>query len=47
MLSIAANVPVYPCTGATDLRKGFDGLHTLVLQVFKRDPLDGHLFLFV
>jgi len=47
MLSIAANVSVYLCTGATDLRKGFDGLHTLVLQVFKRDPLDGHLFLFV
>ena len=47
MLSIPANVSVYLCTKATDMRKGFDGLHTLVLQVFKRDPLDGHLFLFV
>jgi transposase len=29
------------------MRKGFDGLHALVVQVFERDPLDGHLFLFV
>jgi transposase len=29
------------------MRKSFDGLHTLVLQVFQRDPVDGHLFLFV
>lgn len=47
MLSIPANVSVYLCTKATDMRKGFDGLHTLVLQVFERDPVDGHLFLFV
>lgn len=47
MLSIPSNVCVYLCTKATDMRKGFDGLHTLVLQVFQRDPLDGQLFLFV
>ena len=47
MLSIPANVSVYLCTRPTDMRKGFDGLHMLVLQVFERDPLDGHLFLFV
>jgi transposase len=47
MLSIPANVRVYLCTAPTDMRKGFDGLHTLVFQVFERDPLDGHLFLFV
>ena len=47
MLSIPANVCVYLCTKATDMRKGFDGLHTMVVQVFQRDPLDGHLFLFV
>jgi len=47
MLSIPPSVSVYLCTKATDMRKGFDGLHSLVLQVFKRDPLDGHLFLFV
>jgi transposase len=47
MLSIPANVCVYLCTKATDMRKGFDGLHAMVVQVFHRDPLDGHLFLFV
>lgn len=47
MLSIPANVSVYLCTKATDMRKGFDGLHALVVQVFERNPLDGHLFLFV
>jgi len=47
MLSIPANVRVYLCTKATDMRKGFDGLHAMVFQVFERDPLDGHLFLFI
>lgn len=47
MLSIPANVCVYLCTTPTDMRKSFDGLHSLVLQVFQRDPLTGHLFLFV
>jgi transposase len=47
MLSIPGHTCVYLCTTATDMRKGFDGLHTLALQVFERDPLDGHLFLFL
>ena len=47
MLNFPANVRLYLCTSPTDMRKSFDGLHTLVRQVFERDPLDGHLFLFV
>ena len=47
MLSVTSNVRVYLCTIATDMRKSFDGLHTLVVQVFRHDPLDGHWFLFV
>jgi transposase len=47
MLSVPGNVRVYLCTKATDMRKSFDGLQTLVLQVFQRDPVAGHLFLFV
>lgn len=47
MLNVPANVSVYLCTKPTDMRKGFDGLHLLVLQVLERDPVDGHLFLFV
>jgi len=47
MLSIPSHVRVYLCMTPTDMRKSFDGLQSLVLSVFKRDPLDGHLFLFV
>lgn len=47
MLSFPANVRIYLCTTPTDMRKSFDGLHSLVRQVFQLDPLDGHLFLFV
>ena len=47
MLNLPANVRLYLCTTPTDMRKSFDGLHTLVRQVFQLDPLDGHLFLFV
>ena len=47
MLNIPSNVCVYLCTKPTDMRKGFDGLYSMVLQVFQRDPLDGHLFLFI
>jgi transposase len=47
MLSFPANVRVFLCTSAVDLRQSFDGLMTLVGQVFQRDPLDGHFFLFL
>jgi transposase len=47
MLSFPASVRIYLCTTPTDMRKSFDGLHTLVQQVFQLNPLDGHLFLFV
>ena len=30
-----------------DLRKGFNGLHGLVVEQLKHDPLSGDLFLFV
>ena len=46
MLNVPSQVRVYVCTMATDMRRSFDGLHALVLQVFKSDPLDGHLFVF-
>jgi len=37
---------VYLAVGATDMRKGFDGLYGLVRQRLEMDPLSGHLFLF-
>ena len=33
--------------GATDMRKGFDGLSGLVREAFGREPSDGSLFVFV
>jgi len=40
-------VKIYLCTAATDMRKGFDTLAALVRDFIGRDPLSGHLFLFV
>ena len=47
MLSLPASVRVYLSTQPADMRKSFDGLCVLVQQVFQRDPLNGHLFLFL
>lgn len=47
MLTLAANLRIYLCTRPTDLRKSFDGLCAVVRNVFRADPLDGSLFLFV
>ncbi len=47
MLNVPANTKIYLCTEPTDMRKSFDGLHAVALQVFKQDPLEGHLFLFL
>jgi transposase len=37
---------VWLATGHTDMRKGFDGLALLVQETLKRDPHNGHLFVF-
>lgn len=37
---------MYVATGATDMRKGFEGLYGLVRDELRNDPLSGHLFLF-
>ena len=43
----AAPIRVFLCTRATDMRKSFDGLHGLVLDVLRQDPLSGDLFVFL
>jgi len=40
-------VKIYLCVGPTDMRKGFDTLAALVNDFLGRDPLSGHLFLFI
>jgi len=38
---------IYLAAGATDMRKGFEGLYGLVRDRLLCDPLSGHIFLFV
>jgi len=37
---------IYLAAGATDMRKGFDGLFGLVRDRLSAEPLSGHVFLF-
>ena len=37
---------VFLALGVTDMRKGYEGLSSLVKHQFKEDPLSGHLFVF-
>ena len=47
MLSLPPSVRVFVARGATDMRKSFDTLAALVIEVVDEDPMSGHLFLFV
>jgi len=47
MLAIAPGTRIFFAAGATDMRKGFDGLQGIVSGVLEQDPLCGHLFLFI
>ena len=46
MFGLGAATRIYLAPGATDMRKGFDGLYGLVRDQLLCDPLSGHLFLF-
>ena len=37
---------IYVATGATDMRRGFNGLYGLVRDHLECEPLSGHVFLF-
>ena len=41
-----AGTRVWLAAGATDMRRGFDGLARQVQQVLGQDPFGGHLFVF-
>ena len=47
MLSIAAGTRIFLAAEPTDMRKGFDALQGLVTSELEKDPLSGHLFLFI
>ncbi len=44
MLGIGAATRVFLAAGATDMRKGFDGLFGLVRDRLLEDPLSGHVY---
>lgn len=46
MIALPAGVQVYLAAGATDMRKGFDGLAALVQIQLSEDPFSGQLFVF-
>ena len=47
MTGPASAARIFLKRGATDMRKGFDGLAGLVREAFGREPTDGSLFVFV
>jgi transposase len=46
VFGLGAATRIYLAPGATDMRKGFNGLYGLVRDQLLCDPLSGHLFLF-
>jgi transposase len=46
MIAPPASVRVWLAAGRTDMRKGFDGLATLVQEKLRHDPFDGQAFAF-
>ena len=46
MIALPAGTRVWLAAGATDMRRGFDGLARQVQQVLGQDPFGGHLFVF-
>ena len=46
MLGWGPATRIYLAAGATDMRKGFEGLYGLVRDRLELEPLSGHVFLF-
>ena len=46
MFSLGTSSRVWLASGATDLRRGFNGLHALIVHHFGREALGGDLFVF-
>ena len=46
MFGLGPATRIYLAAGATDMRKGFEGLYGLVRDRLLCDPLTGHLYLF-
>ena len=42
MIGLPSEMRVWLASGATDMRRGFDGLALLVQEVLKRDPMSAN-----
>lgn len=47
MLNVPATVRVFLYTAATDMRKSFSGLHGIIVESLRQDPLSGDWFVFL
>lgn len=47
VLGLPPSVRIYFATGLVDMRSGIDGLRAVVEQTLKKNPQEGHLFVFV
>lgn len=47
MLTLPSSVRVYLAAEPVDLRRGHDGLSAIVRGVWRLNPFDGHLFVFL
>jgi len=46
MIPLSPATRIYLASGATDLRKSFEGLSDLVAHHLQQDPLNGYLYVF-
>jgi transposase len=47
MLTWGGSVRIFVCVQPTDMRRGFDRLAAMALEVTQHHPLSGHLFVFL
>ena len=46
MIALPSGARIWIAAGVTDMRKGFDGLATLVQETLAEDPFSGQMFVF-
>jgi transposase len=46
MFGVGPATRIYLAAGATDMRKGFEGLYGIVRDRLQLEPLSGHIFIF-
>ncbi|HMG03220.1 MAG TPA: IS66 family insertion sequence element accessory protein TnpB [Edaphobacter sp.] len=46
MIELPKGTRIWIAAGATDMRRGFDGLSAQVQTILEKEPLSGHVFVF-